>query len=60
MNIKANNVDSECDWITEGKEYSADKKHNELALIVDDNGQKEIIHLGAYFHLNEYVEWEII
>lgn len=58
MKLKANNV--ECDWLTEGKEYNAVKAHDELAIIVDDKGLNSFVHLGCYFHLNEYVEWEVI
>jgi len=58
MIIKANNVS--CEWLTEGKEYEVEKAHEELGIFEDDQGQESIIHLGAYFHLNEYVEWEVL
>ena len=58
IKIKANNV--ECDWLTEGKVYDMEKIHDELGVYEDDTGHESLIHLGRWFELNEYVEWEFL
>lgn len=61
MKLRAKHVKSDCDWITEGKEYSVIDKHSDqVVVILDDEGLRMIVFLGIATYLNEYIDWEII
>lgn len=57
MKVKAINVDPDCDWITQGKEY-----HIKHSVIVDDKGRLCVIYHERLDDetTQDYYEWESI
>lgn len=55
MKVKTDYVPPECNYLTAGKEYEVISGGE----IIDDNGQRQYIHIPDSSHLN-YRPWTII